>query len=148
MLSGFLLGEKIEGAILLHLLELLETVDALTDGLEVGQHTAGPTDVHVVHTALLGVLLDAVGSLLLGTDEENGAALLGDLLDEGIGLLKLLHSLLQVDDVDPISHGEDILRHLGVPLLGGVTEMHACFKKLLNGNFEHVACSSFWFFPP
>ena len=33
--------------------------------------------------------------------------------------------------------GEDVLRHLRVPLLGRVTEVNSCLQELLDGNAEH-----------
>ena len=52
-------------------------------------------------------------------------------------LLELLNGLLKVYDVNTVSLGEDVLGHLGVPLLGRVTEVNACLKQLLDSNFEH-----------
>ena len=52
------------------------------------------------HTATVGLSSDGFLSLLLGADEENGAALLGDVLNEGVGLVKTDEGLLEIDDVD------------------------------------------------
>ena len=49
-----------------------------------------------------------------------------------LGLIKLLHGLLQVDDIDAVALGEDELCHLGVPTAGLVTEVHTCLEKLLH----------------
>ena len=44
---------------------------------------------------------------------------------------------LKINDMNTVSLGEDVLSHLGVPLLGRVTEVNARFKQLLDSNFEH-----------
>ena len=69
--------------------------------------------------------------------EENGAVLLCELSYEVVSLLELLNGLLKVYDVNTVSLSEDVLCHLGVPLLGRVTEVNACLKQLLDSNFEH-----------
>ena len=35
---------------------------------------------------------------------------------------------------DTVALGEDVLAHLGVPSSGGMSEMDACFKQLLDRN--------------
>ena len=138
LLSYFLLGKEVEGAVCLHLLEILKSLDGLANGVEVGKHTAGPTYVYVVHSASLSLFLNGVGCLLLGTDEEDGATLLRHLGNVVVSLLELLNGLLKVYDVNTVSLGEDVLCHLRVPLLSRVTEVNACFKQLLDGDFEHL----------
>ena len=59
------------------------------------QHAAEPTRVNIGHTATVGLSSDGFLSLLLGADEENGAALLGDVLNEGVGLVKTDEGLLE-----------------------------------------------------
>jgi hypothetical protein len=49
VLHDFLLGQHIEGAVFLHLLQLMQTVHAGAHGLEVGQHAAQPAGVDIVH---------------------------------------------------------------------------------------------------
>ena len=134
---NLLLGEQIEGAVLLHLVQTVQAADGALDGLEVGQHTAGPTNVDVVHAAALSLFLDGLCCLLLGTDEQNVAALCGEVTNEVVSLLELLNGLLQVDDVDAVSLGEDVLLHLGVPAAGVVTEVDTCFQQLLDGDDRH-----------
>ena len=134
---NLLLGEQIEGAVLLHLVQTVQAADGALDGLVVGQHTAGPTNVDIVLAAALSLFLDGLGCLLLGTDEQNGAALSGEVTNEVVGLLELLHGLLQVDDVDAVSLGEDVLLHLGVPAAGVVTEVDTGLQQLLDGDDRH-----------
>ena len=110
----------------------VQTVHAAAHGLEVGEHAAQPAGVHIVHAHAGGLLLDGLLGLLLGAHEEDGLALLAQLTDEVIGLLQLLHGLLQVDDIDPVALGVDVGRHLGIPTTGLVAEVHAGLQQLLH----------------
>ena len=136
--DNFLLGQQIELAVLFHLLNVLETGDTGLDGLEVGEHTAQPTLVHIEHLAALGFLLDAFLSLLLGAYKENGLILSGQVTDEVIGLFYLLDGHLQIDDVDAVALGEDVLLHLGVPATGLMAEMYTGLQQLLHRNHGHA----------
>ena len=136
-LSYFLLGQQLEGAVLLHLSQLIHTVDTLTDGAEVGHHAAQPTSVDVVHAAAQSLVTDGLLSLLLGANEQDVAALSCNFLHIVVSLVQLLHGLLQVNDIDTIALGEDVLSHLGVPAAGLVTEVHTCLEKLLHRNDCH-----------
>ena len=142
VLDDFLLGQHVEGAVLLHLLQLVQTVHTAAHGLEVGEHTAQPPGVDIEHAAALCLLTDGVLGLLLGAHEQQALAVLGELTDEVVGLLQLLHGLLQVNDVDAVALGVNVGGHLGVPAAGLVTEMHACLKKL----FHRYDCHGL--FPP
>ena len=148
MLDDFLLGQHIEGAVGLHGLQLVQTVDTGTHGLEVGHHTAQPAGVDVVHAAAGSLILDGLLGLLLGAHEQQGLAALGQLTHEGISLLQLLHGLLQVDDIDAVALGVDIGSHLGVPATGLMTEMHTGLQQSLHGYdvlICHFCCFSFCF---
>src|SRR3712207_9332813 len=57
----FLLREALEGAVLGHLLERLQTVDALLDGLEVGQRATEPAAGDEELTGAARLLLDEIG---------------------------------------------------------------------------------------
>ena len=102
-------------------------------GLEVGEHTAQPAGVDIVHTDALGLFLDGIGGLLFGADEKEGAVVLGQGADEVIGLFQLLHGLLEIDDVDAVALAVNVLGHLGVPAAGLVSEVDAGFQQLLHG---------------
>ena len=141
-LDDFLLGQQVERAVLLHGLELLHTVDALTDGAEVGHHAAQPASVDIVHAAAGSLVTDGLLSLLLGADEQDLAALCSGVADEVVSLIELLHGLLQVNDVDTIALGEDVLSHLGVPAAGLVAEVDTGLEKL----FHRYDCHCL--FPP
>ena len=142
-LHDFLLGKHVEGAVLLHALELSKTVDTGAHGLEVGEHAAQPTGVDVVLADALGLLLYGLGGLLLGADEQDVLAVGGEVADEVVGLFELLDGLLQVDDVDAVTLAVNVLGHLGVPAAGLVTEVYAGLQKLLHGYYCHFCVSSF-----
>ena len=135
--DDFLLGKELEVAVLLHLLDGLEPVDAGLDGLEVGEHTAQPPLVHVELLAALGFLLNGFGGLLLGADEKDILVLAGQVTDEVVGLFDFLDGHLQVDDVDAVALGEDIGLHLGVPTAGLVAEMYTGLQQLLHRDHGH-----------
>ena len=133
VLDDFLLGQHIEGAVGLHGLELVQAVDTGAHGLEVGHHAAQPTGVDIVHIAAQSLFLDGLLSLLLGAHEQQGLAALGQLTHEVIGLLQLLHGLLQIDDIDAVALGVNVGGHLGVPAAGLVTEVDTGLQQGLHG---------------
>jgi len=110
---------------------------ALVDRLVVGQHAAEPALGHIGHARLLGVLADGDLGLLLGSDEQDGAALGADRLEELGGLVQVLEGPLQIDDVDAAPGDEDVGFHLGVPLAGLMPEVDACFEQVLQSNVSH-----------
>ncbi len=112
-------------------------LDGIGNGLPVGEHAAQPAGIHVV----LGRALGAVGNLLLrgalGADEQHAAALGNSSRHGEKGLMQQRHSLGQIDDVDAIARAVDIRLHLGVPAVGLMSEMNACFKQLAHSKFWH-----------
>ena len=138
--GNFLLRKQIERAVLLHLVEVVQTVDRLLDGLEVGHHTAGPTHVDIVHSATGSLFLDGFRRLLLRTHKQQRSALFGQLADEVIRLVELFHGFLQVDNINTVPLRENVLLHFRVPSSGVVSEMNTCFKQLLDRDNRHVSC--------
>lgn len=120
-----------------HLLEFLETGDALGDGLEVGEHAAEPTLAHVRHVHTGGLGLDGLLGLLLGADEQHGAAVGHGGLDEVVGDVDQIERLEEVDDVDAVALGEDVLLHLRVPAAGLVAELETGLQHFAHRNLSH-----------
>ena len=118
-------------------LQLLETGDTLGDCLEVGQHAAEPALVHVGHANALSLLLDGRLSLLLRANEKDVATMSNGLLDEVVGLVDVINGLLEIDDVDRVTIGEDVTLHLRVPAAGLMPEVDTSFKQLAHGNDCH-----------
>ena len=146
--GDLLLGQKVERAVLRHLFEVVELLDALLDRLEVGQHAAEPAHIDVEHLSLLRFLADGLLRLLLRADEQDRAAVHHDVADEHIGFLHLFDRLLQVDDVDAVALGEDVFGHLRVPSSRLVAEVNAGLEKLLHGDNCHGVSFSFRVAPP
>ncbi|CAN4016717.1 GPR endopeptidase, partial [Dysosmobacter welbionis] len=100
VLHDFLLGQHVEGAVLLHGLQLVQPVHTGAHGLEVGHHAAQPPGIHIELAATGGLLADGLLRLLLGAHEQQGLAALRQLTDEAVCLLQLADGLLQVHDID------------------------------------------------
>ncbi len=81
--------------------------------------------------------LDGGAGGALGADEHDGAALGGQLADEIHRVVQQRQGFFQVDDVDLAAGSEDVGSHLGVPVTGLVTEVHAGFEHLAHGDVSH-----------
>ena len=132
-----LLRQQRHTAVGLHGLQLLHAGDAGADGHEVGEHAAEPTGVDVGHAATVGGVGDGLLGLLLRADEQDGAAVLGDVGDEGVSLVHAHEGLLEVQDVDVTAGAEDERLHLGVPTTLLVTEVRACIEQGLDADLSH-----------
>ena len=114
---------------------VLQAVDALLDGLEVGERAAQPAVGDVELPQRGGLLADDVLGLLLGADEEDrAAARRRRRRRSGRRARTRLDRLLQVDDVDAVAGAEDVRLHLRVPALGLVAEVDAGLEQLLHGD--------------
>ncbi len=98
------------------------------DGAEVGESAAQPALIDIIHAAALGFRFDRFLGLFLGADEENGAAVSHDLFDKFLGFDQQFDRLLQVNDMNAITFGEDIFLHPGMPTAGLMTEMSSGFQ--------------------
>jgi hypothetical protein len=124
------LGQRQHRAVLLHLLEHLQALEAALDGLEVGERAAQPALGDVELAGAGGLLDDHILGLLLGADEQHQLAARGG-LDDGVeGGLEQLDRVGQVDDVDAVAGAEDVLLHLRVPPAGVVAEVDAGLEEL------------------
>ena len=108
--------------------------------MEVGEQPAEPALVDVRHVAALGPRLDRVACLLLRADEENRAALGGDLRGEAPRLREQLLGLQQVDDVDPVALAVDVATHARIPAARLVAEMDARLQRSLSPGSD-IECS-------
>src|SRR6266545_2154395 len=133
-----LLRHRREVAALLALVQLVQPVDALLDGDEVGEEAAEPALIHEVHAGALGLLGDGFLGLLLGPDEEDLSSVGGHVANERVRLLDARERLLEVDDVDAIPLHEDEALHLRVPAARLVPEVDPGLQELLHGDNGHV----------
>src|SRR5574343_1150856 len=115
-------------------LHVLQALDRGLDGLEVGQHAAQPALVNVRRTGAGCLFGDDFAGLTLGADEEDIAAIAGQLLDEIHRLVVLDQGLFEVNDVNLVAGAEDVRGHLGGPETGLVTEVDTGFQHFAHGN--------------
>ena len=140
-----LLGETGAGNLVkVHGLELLEPGNALRDGLEISEHSPKPTLVDIGHANASGLLNDGLLGLLLRADEKNLATLGDSLLDEGICLVNVGQRLVQVNDVDAVTLGEDETLHLRVPATRLMSEVDAALEELASGDDGHAVSFPLW----
>ena len=111
-----------------HGLDLFQTIDTALDGLEVGQHSAEPSLIYIVHSAALSLGLYSVLSLFLGTNEKDVSTLSSDIKYCLVCGVNHSYRFLKVDDVDAVSLGVDVGSHFGVPSSGLMTKMYAGFE--------------------
>ena len=135
--KDFLLLVAVDGAVGEHAFELLQALDALLDGHEVGEGAAHPAVGDGGLAGAGGFGSHGFLSLTLGADEEHLAAV-GDGLDDlVVSGTEQLHSLLEVDDMDAVASAEDEGAHLGVPATGLMAEVHTSFQHLLHADVSH-----------
>ena len=136
-LQHFLLDQVLDAAVFLHAFELLQALDGGADRAVVGQHPAQPAVGYVGHAATLGFFLDRGTGRPLGSDEHDGAAPGCELADEAHRVDQHRQRFLEVDDVDLAACSENVGSHLGIPVSGLVTEVHAGFEHLAHGDVCH-----------
>ena len=136
-LNNLFLGKKVHCSVFSHLFKLIKTLDSLFDCLKVCKHTAEPACIYIVHTGSFSLFADCVLSLLLCSDKENASAFCCDVANKIVRFLNFLYSLLQVDDIDTVSLGKNILRHFRVPAACLMSEVNTCLQKLLHLNYSH-----------
>ena len=139
----FLLRIELEGALLHAAFELLEPTYVLLDRLEVRQHSTEPALRHIVRAGTLGFSSNDVRDLGLGADEQHRPALPDCLVDQFPRAVQLSQRLLEIDQVDTATLGENVLPHLRVPPMRLVTEVHPCLEKFFKPDVCHeIPCSS------
>ena len=116
-----------------HGFQFLQPLDGLLHREHVGEQSAQPALVDVVHLAAVGLFGDGFLRLPLGADEEHILALRGHLADEPGGVFEHLQGLLKIDDVNSVTFAEDVFLHLRIPALGLVPEVNAGFEQFLHG---------------
>ena len=130
-LEHFLLGQA-GGVARQLLLEALEALDRVGNGLPVGQHAAEPAMVDEMLAARRGRIGDRVLRLALGADEQHLAAAGDRCLDEVQSAGEQRNGLRQIDDVNAVAVAENIRLHPRVPAVGLVAEVCAGLKQLLH----------------
>ena len=91
----------------------------------------------------LGLEGNRLLGLLLGTDEEDALPASDGVANELEGVVQPLNGLGEIDDVDPVALGKDVLAHLRVPAAGLVSKVDARLEQLLHGGGCHFGANSF-----
>src|SRR5438477_4273 len=133
-----LLRHRREVASLLPLVQVVETLDPLLDRHEVRKESTEPALVNVVHAAALGLLRDRLLRLLLRPDEQDLAAVRGEVAHDAVRLLDAGEGLLEIDDVDAVALDKDELLHLGVPAARLVPEVNPGLQELFHCHDCHA----------
>src|SRR5262249_21353632 len=89
------------------------------------------------HGAAGGLTLDGFLGLALGADEQDQAALGGELHQVAVGAQQAADGLPQVDDVDEVALAVDERPHLGVPTAGPVPEVNTRLDQILPLDNRH-----------
>src|SRR5690606_37692788 len=76
--------------------------------------------------------------LFLRSYEQNRTALFSQGTNEIVSFFYFLDCLLEINNIDPVTFGEDVFFHFGVPATSLMTEMYPCFKQLFHGNNRHL----------
>ena len=105
--------------------QLLEALDRLLHGLEVGEHPAEPAVVHVVLPGARGLELHRRLRLALGADEQQLAAASGRLAHEIERRPEARQRLVEIEDVDAVALAEQERLHARVPASGLMPEVDA-----------------------
>src|SRR5881397_85444 len=134
LLLGVILELALGGA----LLQLLQPLDLLLDGLKVGERAAQPALGHVERPAALRLRLEDILELFLGADEQDVLTLQHHPAEQLLRGLDLPERLLEVDDVDPRPLGENEPAHLGIPAARLMAEMDARFQQILQLRLRHA----------
>ena len=116
-----------------HFFQFLQAGYASLDSTEVGKHAAEPTFIYIKHIATLGFFSDRILSLFLCSDKQDRCSCCCHFTDKSISFFYFFHCLLQVNDINTITFGEDVPCHLRIPATGLMPEMNACFKQLFHG---------------
>src|SRR6185436_6495755 len=142
-LNALFLRQLFVATIGLHRLKLLETLDGLLYGLEVGEQAAQPALVNVVLTSSLSFLAHRILRLSLRANKEDGlAAVFCDCSAyKSERVAKHSLRLLQVNNVNAVALAKDVFLHLRIPAPNLVAEVHSGFQKFFHRNRNQTLIS-------
>src|SRR6185312_14995459 len=113
-------------------LKVLQVLHAALDRPKVRERAAKPTVVDERQRCARRFHLDRFPGLLLRADNEHVGPPRDNIADEVDGRVEPRHRLLQVDDVNAVSFGEDELAHFRVPAPRLVAEVNPGLQELLH----------------
>ncbi|RMO66854.1 hypothetical protein ALQ39_100841 [Pseudomonas amygdali pv. eriobotryae] len=135
--QGFFLGQLGESTVFGLHFQLAQTLDRLTNGLEVGQHATQPAMVDVRRTATCCFFSNDFASGTLGADEQNLVFARSQALNESQGFVEHRQGFFKVDDVNLVTRAENVLTHFRVPVTGLVTEVHTGLQHIAHIDLGH-----------
>ena len=135
--GDFFFREAFKVAVIAHVFEFAQLVNAGTNNLEVGERTAEPATVNKEgsRTACLG--FDEFGDLLFGAHKHDFFAPSRSVAHKGTGFIEQFGGLGQIDNIDAVALAPDIFAHFGVPAIGLVTEVNSGFHEFFQRAFGH-----------
>ncbi len=140
--ANFLLGHRLRQVLNLALLIVLQAVDGLLQGPEIGQQTAQPTLTDIGLTATLCLHTHHIPGRTLGTHEQHHRLAAIPTLQRR----KPPHrpavqqqGLLQIDDVNAIALAVQVGRHLRVPVAGLMAEMEPSLQHFTHAYLAHAS---------
>jgi hypothetical protein len=110
-------------------LKLFHVPQSVADGDEIRQRSAKPPAVHIVLPGAIGFALNDVLGLLLGAHKEDLATSGCRIDDKVMRGREEGNCLLQIDDMNAVTLGEDVRLHLRVPALCLMPEVDACLEQ-------------------
>ena len=111
----FLLRQLVISAVRADFLDLAQAVNALPDNLKISQRPAQPAVIDVEHLAARRFSGNDLPRLPFSADEQHPSARCREVLQKYRCRLKVLHRLLQVDDVNAVARRKDVRTHLRIP---------------------------------
>ena len=133
----FLFREFGKGTILGLRLKFPQLSDRLANRLVVGQHPAEPSVVDVGLATTLGLRLNHLPCVSLGSHEQNFVLLSRQRTDIVARLGHSRDGQLKIDNVNVVSGTENELSHLRIPIPGLMTKVNTCFKQVAHGYACH-----------
>src|ERR1035437_8952294 len=126
--QALFLGYAIQCSVSQHFFNAKHSLNALTNGIEIGKHTTQPTLSNKRHVNALCSFGNNFLRLLFSGNEHDLLTTACNRFHCSCSLLKTFNSLIQVNDMNPFLLSKDVRKHLGVPFLFQVPEVYACFK--------------------
>jgi hypothetical protein len=127
--TGFFLSNTTEFSRLL-VFQPDKLVNTGLDSGEVGEHTAQPALIDKVHTTAFGFFYRFLRLFLVPT--KNSFSLGNGFSDELQALASITAVTFQINDVNAITFGEDVVFHPRVPTTRLMTEVRSRFEELFD----------------
>ena len=121
----FFLCKSLETTVFCHFLQRHQTLHRLANRFVVREHATQPALTDKRHFATHRVSANRFTSGTLGAYKQDGAAIGDSRLNERACFARQWKALFEVDNVDFVTFAKDERCHLGVPVTGLMTKVHA-----------------------